>query len=47
MAGTPNTVGLILLFFVVFLACLLWATHGQTATTDPEAEDVGKPGQTS
>jgi hypothetical protein len=47
MAGTPNTVGLILLFAVVFLACILWATHGHTATTDPEEEDIGTPGKTS
>ncbi|HVT96781.1 MAG TPA: hypothetical protein VHE33_04690 [Acidobacteriaceae bacterium] len=47
MAGTPNTVGLILLFTVIFLACILWATHGNTATSDPEEEDVGMPGKTS
>jgi hypothetical protein len=47
MSGTPNTVGLIVLFTVVFLVCILWATHGHTATTDPEEEDVGTPGKTS
>jgi hypothetical protein len=47
MTGTPNTVGLILLFVLVFLACILWATHGHTATADPEEEDVGTPGKTS
>ncbi len=47
MAGTPNTIGLILLLVVVFLACILWATHGHTATAEPEEEDVGTPGKTS
>ena len=47
MSGSPNTVGLILLFAVIFLACILWATHGHTATTDSEEEDVGTPGKTS
>lgn len=28
MAGTPNTIGLLLLFVVTFLACILWATSG-------------------
>jgi hypothetical protein len=42
MSGTPNTIGVLLLFFVVFLGCLLWA-HGHTATADPEEEDVGTP----
>lgn len=47
MVGTPNTIGLILLFVVVFLACILWATNGHTATADPEEEDVQTPGKTS
>lgn len=47
MVGTPNTIGVLLLFLVVFLACILWATRGHTATTDPEEEDVQTPGQTS
>jgi hypothetical protein len=45
--GTPNSVGIILLFVVVFFVCILWATHGHTATADPEEEDVGTPGKTS
>jgi hypothetical protein len=45
MAATPNTIGLILLFIVLFLACILWATHGHTAHADPEEEDVGTPGK--
>ncbi len=44
MSEDPNTIGLMVLFFVVFLGCLLWATHGHTATADPEEEDVGTPG---
>lgn len=47
MSGDPNTIGLMVLFFVVFLGCLLWATHGHTATADPEKEDVGTPGRDS
>jgi len=47
MPGTPNTVGVLLLFVGVFLASLLWASHGHTATTDPEEEDVQTPGKTS
>jgi hypothetical protein len=47
MTGTPNTIGLILLFAIVFLACILWATHGHTATADVEEQDVGKPGKAS
>jgi hypothetical protein len=47
MAGTPNTIGVVLLLGVIFLVCILWATGGQTATADPEEEDVGKPGRDS
>lgn len=47
MSATPNTVGLILLFVVVFLACILWATHGHTANADTEEQDVGTPGKDS
>jgi hypothetical protein len=47
MTGTPNTLGLVALLAVVFLGCILWATHGHTATADPEEEDVQKPGQMS
>src|ERR1700683_2181089 len=28
MTGTPNTLGVVLLFLVVFLGCILWATSG-------------------
>jgi len=45
--GTPNTIGLILLLCGIFLVCLLWATGGDTATADPEEEDVGTPGKTT
>jgi hypothetical protein len=47
MDGTPNTIGLILLFIVVFLACLLWATRGHTAHADTEEQDVAMPGKSS
>lgn len=47
MTSTPNTVGVVLLFVVVFFGSILWATHGHTATTDPEEEDVQKPGKWS
>ncbi len=40
MAGTPNTIGLILLFVVVFLASILWATHGATGAHDSEEQDL-------
>jgi hypothetical protein len=47
MVHTPNTIGLLLLFVLIFLVSLLWATHGHTADIDPEEEDVQKPGQMS
>lgn len=47
MDGTPNTIGVVLLFSVIFLVCILWATGGQTATADPDEEDVGTPGKDS
>jgi hypothetical protein len=47
MSGTPNTIGVMLLFVVVFLVCILWATGGHTATADPKEEDVGTPGKDS
>lgn len=47
MAGTPNTIGLILLFTATFFTCILWATRGSTATADAEEEDIGSPGKTS
>lgn len=47
MAGTPNTIGLILLLVVVFFTCILWATHGHTADADSEEQDVGTPGNDS
>lgn len=45
MSATPNSLGVVLLFAVIFLVCILWATSGHTATTDPEEEDILKPGK--
>jgi hypothetical protein len=47
MTGTPNTIGVLLLFAVTFFSCILWATSGHTADDDPEEEDSQVPGQTS
>jgi hypothetical protein len=47
MSGAPNTIGVMLLFFSFFSAAFFWATHGHTATADPEEEDVGTPGKDS
>ncbi|MGC2621065.1 MAG: hypothetical protein WA414_18625 [Acidobacteriaceae bacterium] len=47
MVHTPNTVGVILLFVAIFLAAILWATHGHTGHHDPEGKDIQKPEQTS
>jgi len=47
MPADPNTIGLLLLFIVVFLACILWATGGHTSEHDPHEEDIQLPGKTS
>jgi len=47
MVATPNSWGVVLLFVVVFLGCILWATHGHTANADPEEEDAQTPGKAS
>lgn len=47
MVSTPNTWGVVLLFVVVFLACILWATHGHTAEADHESQDGPPPGKVS
>jgi hypothetical protein len=46
MVGTPNTIGVLLLFSLVFLSCILWATGGHTADADPEEEDSEMPDKT-
>ena len=46
MVATPNTLGVGLLFFLVFLACILWATHAEPGRHDSQEEDLqamGKP----
>lgn len=47
MSGTPNTIGVLLLFAIVFVSCILWATRGHTADADPDEEDSSVPGKTS
>lgn len=46
MVADPNTLGLILLFAVLFLVCILWATSGHTSDPDPNEEDLMSPGKT-
>lgn len=46
MDPTPSTLGVLMLFIGVFLACILWATHGHTADADSEEQDIAKPGKT-
>lgn len=40
MIATPNTLGVGLLFFLVFLGCILWATRGDTGRHDSQEEDL-------
>ena len=43
----PNTVGALLLFAVVFVGGILWATHGHCADTDGMGDVTGHPGKMS
>jgi cbb3-type cytochrome oxidase subunit 3 len=46
MVATPNTWGVVLLFVILFVACIIWATHGTTGRHDSQEEDlqaIGKP----
>lgn len=43
----PTTVGAILLFAVVFIVALLWATRGHTASAEGQGDVTGHPGKTS
>jgi hypothetical protein len=45
MTETPNTIGVILLFVVVFLGCILWATGVHADSHHAEEQDAGKPGK--
>lgn len=36
MAQTPSTIFVVLLFPVLFLICILWATHGHPSDADNE-----------
>lgn len=47
MVGTPNTVGVVLLFVGVFLGCIFWATHGSTGIHDSQEEDLQSTGKPS
>jgi hypothetical protein len=47
MVATPNTWGVVLLFVLLFAACILWATHGATGRHDSEEQDLGATGKSS
>ncbi len=36
MGQTPSTIFVILMFPVIFVLCILWATHGHTSNADNE-----------
>ncbi|HEX3986805.1 MAG TPA: hypothetical protein VHX13_09375 [Acidobacteriaceae bacterium] len=40
MVLTPNTVGVVLLFLVTFLGCILWATHASPAEHGTERDKM-------
>ena len=43
----PSTTGVILLFLVVFVGGLLWATRGHCADADGQGDVTGHPGKAS
>jgi hypothetical protein len=43
----PNTIGVILLFAVVFAGGILWATRGHTADAEGMGDVTGHPGKMS
>lgn len=43
----PNTVGVILLFVVVFVGGIVWATRGHCADADDMGDVTGHPGKMS
>lgn len=47
MIATPNTWGVVLLFVVLFAACILWATRCVPDTYEVEKEEMGTPGKSS
>jgi cbb3-type cytochrome oxidase subunit 3 len=47
MIGTPNTWGVVVLFVLVFVASILWATHGTAGRHDSEEEDLQAIGKSS
>jgi hypothetical protein len=36
MSQTPATIFAVLMFPLIFLVCILWATHGHTSNADNE-----------
>ncbi len=47
VSNMPNTLGILLLFALVFLAAILWATHGHTADAEGMGDVTGHPGKDS
>lgn len=43
MTGTPNTIVVLFAFPLIFLICIIWATHGHTSNADNE--DLSVPGK--
>jgi hypothetical protein len=43
MVQTPSTIFVILMFPLIFLVCILWATHGHPS--DADNEDLSVPGK--
>lgn len=43
----PNTLGVLVLFAVVFVGAILWATHGHCADAEGMGDVTGHPGKMS
>ncbi|HYK35565.1 hypothetical protein [Alloacidobacterium sp.] len=43
----PSTVGALILFAVVFVVAILWATRGHTSDADGNGDVTGHPGKMS
>ncbi len=46
-ANMPNTLGVLLLFAIVFVGAILWATHGHCADAEGMGDVTGHPGKMS